>query len=282
MAETLLALLLVTKSATESNLVFHWPTSPVPSARLIRARPDETLSLSQFDNPWRASHSLEEMKNAPNIPPQDFGHDPDYCWPRPDALREGALGPTSPHSTAPAEYRHVLGFDGAFLAQYLCPQRSMCHQKFELMVDDLAFLGHPVCVDSSGGWSFRPEKFTPGTRGRGSRESGGSASPRTEDNPSMSPELPIPEPPSSAKSTWLDTFHLVLVLDLPDPSSSASGNLTKYFSILYEQIAFTLTAVLYQEQVMYNFVEEECDKLISLKERCISRGETSLPSRDGC
>ncbi len=83
----------------------------------------------------------------------------------------------------------------------------------------------------------------------------------------------VPQPETLAgHSNWLHTFHLVLVLDVPDPSSSASGNVSKYFNILYEQIAFTLTAVLYQEQVLSNFVERECDILIALKESCISKG----------
>jgi hypothetical protein len=63
-----------------------------------------------------------------------------------------------------------------------------------------------------------------------------------------------------------------MVLDVPDPSSSASGNITKYFDIIYEQIAFPIAAVLFQEQVLSNFVEEECDMLGSLKDSCSAKG----------
>jgi len=289
MAETLLAILLVTTSAKESNLVFRWPELPKPSPRLARARPDSSLSISQFDNPWRASHSQAEVEEAPNIPAHDFGRDPDYCWQRPNALLNRAMGTScqlplprgatpagrfnyADQSPMPDEYAHVLGYSAEFLAKNLCPHRSMCHQKFELVVDDLAFIGHPVCVESDGAWRFKPEKLKAGSRGRGSRDPQESLSPRTEEHPSMSPEVPASDAPAASKSTWLHTFHLVLVLDLPDPSSAASGNLSKYFNILYEQIAFILTAVLYQEQVLSNFVEMECDALIRLKERCISKG----------
>ena len=48
---------------------------------------------------------------------------------------------------------------------------------------------------------------------------------------------------------------------------------SKYFNILYEQIAFTFAAVLYQEQILSNFVEKECDVLNALKESCISKGK---------
>ncbi|KAI0266594.1 hypothetical protein BGY98DRAFT_1149250 [Russula aff. rugulosa BPL654] len=45
----------------------------------------------------------------------------------------------------------------------------------------------------------------------------------------------------------------------------ASGNIGRYFDIIYQQVAFTLTAVLLQEQVS-NFVEKESDVLSALKD----------------
>jgi len=67
-------------------------------------------------------------------------------------------------------------------------------------------------------------------------------------------------------------FHLVFVFDLPDPSSSASGNVARYFDTIYEQIAFTVTAVLFQEQVLSNFVETECDAIGSLETEYMVKG----------
>jgi len=287
MAETLLALLLVTTSAKGSSLVFRWPEIPIASPRLARARPKESDSLSHFDNPWKASHPEQAVENA-KPPKHDYGSDPDYCWHRPDALRDRSLSHSSHLSPGraspvrdrayslskvmvPDEYDHLLGYSVDFLASLLCPQSSMCHQKFELVVDDLAFIGHPVCSDVDGDWRFKPEKFKTSSRDREAREPTKSASPQNDRQTSTSPEIPSSDPPS--KSAWLHTFHFALVLDLPDPSSSASGNLSKYFNILYEQIAFTLAAVLYQEQVLTNFVEKECDVLSALKESCISKGK---------
>ncbi|PPR02600.1 hypothetical protein CVT24_002171 [Panaeolus cyanescens] len=146
----------------------------------------------------------------------------------------------------------------------------MCHQKFELVVDDLAFVGHPICADPDGAWRFKPEKIKSVSRGRDGTHS---ISPRVDEpTTAHSCAAPADESPAPPKSQ-LHNFHFVLVLDLPDPSSSASGNLSKYFNILYEQIVFTLTAVLYQEQVLSNFVERECDALSALKETSISQGE---------
>jgi hypothetical protein len=282
MAETLIAILLVTKSAGGSpTLVFRWPEHPAPLPRLSRPRPDETLSLSLLDNPWKTFQYGEELDKPLDLSQYDFSHDPNYAWPRPNALRGRTLsfGHAShhlPNRNSPSggsyerqdfvldEYEHVLGYSAAFLAQHLCPQESMCHQKFELVIDDLAFIGHPVCAESDGGWRFKPEKIRTGSRGRETRDP-------------LSPDVATrnrssSESQSASRSNWLHAFHLVLVLDLPDPSSSVSGNLSKYFNILYEQIGFTLTAVLYQEQVLSNFVERECDALFTLKESCISKG----------
>ena len=268
--------------------MFRWPENPVASPRLARARPEEPDFLSRLDNPWKASHPEQAVEGA-KAPERDYGRDPDYCWlwERPIAIRDRSLsftrsshlspGRGSPirdrvynpnNVTVPDEYDHLLGYSVDFLSSLLCPQRSMCHQKFELVVDDLAFIGHPVCAELDGVWRFKPEKFKPSSRGRETRVRTESASPK---DTSTSPEIPPFDPPS--QSTWLHTFHFVLVLDLPDPSSSASGNLSKYFNILYDQIAFTLAAVLYQEQILSNFVQKECDVLIALKESCISKGK---------
>lgn len=285
MAETLLALLLVTTSAKGSYLVFRWPEAPARSPRLCRPKPNDCLSLSLLDNPWRASHSQDATDKAEVLSHNDFVQNPDYCWPRPvlqdrsisfthstrHPVSRPARDRTTPYEkpTLSNDYDRAFGYSAEYLANLLCPQRSMCHQKFELVVDDLAFIGHPVCAepDPDGGWRFKPEKIKTGSRGREDGDPGNSASPHMEE------ATPTSEPSSASKSTWLQTFHLTMVLDLPDPSSSASGNLAKYFNILYEQIAFTVTAVLYQEQVLSNFVENECDALIALKDNCFAKGE---------
>ena len=91
------------------------------------------------------------------------------------------------------------------------------------------------------------------------------------DDDGTTPDTTVKDLPTSS-GTWLQTFHLVMVLDLPDPSSSASGNIAKYFDTIYEQIVFAMTAVMYQEQVLHNFVETECDTLGALKDDYIKQG----------
>lgn len=282
MAESLIALLLVSGSAGGPNLVFQWPPSPTPLPRLARPRPAQQNDL---DNPWRAFYARKEA--PPDYVLYDDGDD-DYEWRAPQALRDRSR--SFPHSTSvpPSavsspipvtpeasydtphagehtdtnEYHTILGYESKFLAGLLCPTRTMCHQKFELIVDDLAFLGHPVCADEHGRWKFKHQGNSSSSNSRGRGRTNSTAG----DGPDGS------EGKDVATRGTLQTFHFVVVLDLPDPSSSAIGNVSKYFEVIYEQVAFVFAAVLFQEQVISAFVEHECESLAILKERYIEEG----------
>ncbi|KAF8207582.1 nitrogen permease regulator of amino acid transport activity 3-domain-containing protein [Mycena galopus ATCC 62051] len=286
MAETLLAILLVTTSAKGSSIVYRWPPSPVASPRFSRARPDSAPSSLHLDNPWRASHPSEAPPDLEKYDP--LQNDPEREWKRPSTQRDRSMSFSSSgshHSSgrnSPSkdmlegrsiedEYNHLFGYSSDFLANLLCPQRSMCHQKFELLVDDLAFIGHPVSAEDDGAWRFKPEKLKLKDRGRESRIRRVSQTDRV--SSASPPRTVSSEKTPPVANLWLQRFHFVMVLDVPDPSSSASGNITKYFDIIYEQIAFPVAAVLFQEQVLSNFVEEECDILGSLKDDCSAKGD---------
>ncbi|KAL0573407.1 Nitrogen permease regulator 3 [Marasmius crinis-equi] len=244
MAETLLAVLFVTSSARGSNLVFRWPPFPSAPLRLSRALSEGQGNVSEASYKRRIPSS-SDLESSLTDACQDTKH------------RD--------------EYDEVFGYSSEFLAGILCPHTSMCHQKFELIVDDLAFIGHPVCADRDGTWRFKTDKSKVGSRGRESRNRQ-TSQPEGVPRPSSSPRSQSADKTTPTnKSTWLNTFHLVMVLDLPDPTSSAAGNVSKYFDVIYEQAAFTIAAVLFQEQVLSNFVERECDQLGSLKDDCMNK-----------
>lgn len=183
------------------------------------------------------------------------------------------------------EYGALLGYSAEFFAGLLLPKRALCHQKFALAVDDLFFVGHPVCADDDGTWRFKRDEKD--ARGRGARKRRQSSmanvstddvssstefdSPALEGNGSPALPPPLPLPPPMLPSSWLQTFHVAFVHEVPDPSSQASGNICRYFDVIYQQVAFTLTAVLFQEQVLSNFVEKECDVLCALKDEFASK-----------
>ena len=172
------------------------------------------------------------------------------------------------------EYGALFGYAAEFFAGLLLPQRALCHRKFELAVDDLFFVGHPVCADDDGTWRFKHEKDA---RGRGAHKRRASAeasvsadevSSSTGFESSAQEGNGIGTSSPSPASSWMETFHVAFVHEVPDPSSQ---NIGRYFDIIYQQVAFTLTAVLFQEQVLSNFVEKECDVLSALKDEFASK-----------
>lgn len=261
MADTLLAILFVTTSAKGSNLLYRWPKDPVALPRLSRPRPDCATSPAHLDNVWKAATcgEREDKYAIPHIPLND----PEYEWKR-------ELGASSKDSHGGDDSDDIVfGYSASFLANLLCPQRSMCHQRCEVVVDDLTFIGHPVCADAANNWHFRQEK-QPKSNSRGREARHNRLNEDTDQSPGPNEQKPL-EP------AWLTSFNLVFVLDEPDPSSVASGNFLKYLDVIYRQVAFTAMAVLFQQQVTCNFVEVECNILESLRNACISKGARVLP-----
>ncbi|KAI0303606.1 nitrogen permease regulator of amino acid transport activity 3-domain-containing protein [Multifurca ochricompacta] len=295
MAETLLAIVLVTSSANGSSLICRWPPSPQASLRLARPRPSASYDPDQYDNPWRSANFQEGAPNDGRTLAHRTHDEWEYIWQRPHAARDRSLsfsrstsrstpsGRASPAKDGGAiydlddppagaplhdEYGALFGYAAEFLAGLLLPKRALCHQKFALAVDDLFFVGHPVCADADGTWRFKQEKDV---RGRGARKRRMSA-----EDTSSSTEFDSAQEDNSLlpTSSWLQTFHVAFVHEVPDLSSSASGNIGRYFDVVYQQVAFTLTAVLFQEQVLSNFVEKECDVLSALKDDFASKSRT--------
>ena len=346
MAETLLAIVLVTSSANGSTLICRWPPSPQAAPRLARPRPSVSYDPDQYDNPCRSANFKDGVLDDGGHPLQapDRAHDElEYIWQRPRAARDRShsmsrstshsahSGRTSPikdgggggsssssggaggagggagsgagagavsgggggggsggagvggmydvdvdaHvADAPLhdEYGALFGYAAEFFAGLLLPKRALCHQKFALAVDDLFFIGHPVCADADGTWRFKREKDVRGRGGRKRRVSTDDLSSSTDfDSQESNSSPPLPPVPPPTCSSWLETFHVAFVHEVPDPSSPASGNIGRYFDIIYQQVAFTLTAVLFQEQVLSNFVEQECDVLTALKDDFASK-----------
>jgi hypothetical protein len=138
-------------------------------------------------------------------------------------------------------------------------------------VDDLVFIGHPVCRDDED-WTYTDDAaVAAGERGRTTTRKAPLSNSNSATESRSNSQGVLPE-----KYSVLDSFHLVLVLDHPDPSSAASGNLSKYFDQIYEHVVFPVTAVLFQEQMLRDFVERECLLLSRIEERYKSESLWSL------
>ncbi|KAG8927817.1 hypothetical protein FRC02_007736 [Tulasnella sp. 418] len=315
MSPPLLAILLVASSSTGSNLVFCWPPKPTPPVRLGRPRPLEWEKLS--DVSWRAAHDFDRTVSSLSPEEQDavrktlvehldqYAGD-EYNWKRPgsgdpDLFAYHTSASTSrppsgtvtppyfPANSAPSliqdtsVFSHMLGYSSTMLAEILSPKQALCHQKFELFVDELAFIGHPVHIGKDGTWGWSEVYDTPTLNPFGDKDHRGRSLGR-ETSPYLSElilspdalrsELPQSRPPPirplKRPSDSIRSFHLVLVLDRPDPSFVASSNIFKFVDIYYKQIAFKLTAAMHHEQGRVDFITHETNTLLTLREACIT------------
>ncbi|KAF8321714.1 hypothetical protein DL93DRAFT_2224050 [Clavulina sp. PMI_390] len=240
-----------------------------------------------------------------------------------EATQNQKRGPSSQK-----EYDELLGYDAGFLAELLSPLPSMCHQKFELVVDELAFIGHPVHAKVDGSWDFielngeSAHGGAPGSafgeeaddeRGRAHGRPGPAAPRAVSQQPKQNFQLTpddgmdgdteeAPRRPSLGQSrtaipatslkpshasiastspahrramskpqpVQLESFHLILVLDRPDPSSLASTDLDRYIDAYYTQFAFKFTAAMLYEQATSNFIAQESHDLLALRDKCLS------------
>lgn len=214
-------------------------------------------------------------------------------------------------------YKTYLGYDIEILASILNPRPELAHQKFELVVDDLAFLGHPVAA-KGGSWGDQgdqthdSDKGAPGANDKSASQTHqrGRSGLRKEIRPYDLPDsgnnldkaAPVaPESQaskhdavsstksrnasrtrmeqthgssSSRSQAPLTQFHLVLVLDRPDPSSAMSGmDLSSWLQLYYDNIVFKMTAALFAEQSKSDYVGRETEKLLALRERCMDDGQ---------
>lgn len=204
-------------------------------------------------------------------------------------------------------YKTYLGYDIDILASILNPRPELSHKKFELVIDDLAFLGHPVTPNKNGVWGdqddesqddrveARDEKTAAHAQQRG--RSGLRKEIRPYDpsddrvasndkidksaktgaksrNASLTRIEQTNDVPTSRSKAPLTQFHLVLILDRPDPSTAVPGvDLSSWLQLFYDNIVFKMTAALFAEQSKSDYVGRETEKLLALRERCMDDGQ---------
>jgi hypothetical protein len=205
------------------------------------------------------------------------------------------------------QYSHALSYSLDFLSDMLSPPRSACNRKFEICVDELVFVGHPVCIGKDGKWAVPDEE----AEERESRGRSGRPPPGMPSNPHVCGQgrhlravveageanveaLPHQDQSPSGTKTekkekeddgppTLNMFHLVLILDKPDPKVGAptegpGAGATGAFDEVYREIAFKWTAAAWALQVRDNFIERESWEMAKMRDKCLNEG-TLLSSR---
>ncbi|KAK4688354.1 nitrogen permease regulator 3, partial [Tremellales sp. Uapishka_1] len=191
-----------------------------------------------------------------------------------------------------SQYTSALGYSLDFLSDMLTPPRAACNRKFEVCVDELVFVGHPMSVNPDGKWElptdiddeddndhdprrvFRGRKMRDGVGNLGTLVEGAVVEPAPEATPK--PVVNGGKEKESSPIPTLNMFHLVLVLDKPDPKS---GNLVPegpghegLYDEVYREIALKWTAAAYALQVRENWVAKEAWELAKIRERDIAAG----------
>jgi hypothetical protein len=78
---------------------------------------------------------------------------------------------------------------------------------------------------------------------------------------------------SSSNSRGVSAFHLVLVLDRPDPTAGTPQlDISAWCRLYHDAVAFKLTAALWEEERRDSYVSRESARLAALKETARDRG----------
>ena len=145
------------------------------------------------------------------------------------------------------DFEWVLGYRTKLLAEHLFRfDRNLCNQRFELVLEELLFLGHPVCIGDDGTWQW--EQLYSDSKPKAENEEDGE----------------IVEAKDPKNETSLKSFHFILVLDRPGPAWGGAANQTRFVDVYYEQLAVKMTAALHFEQSRDGYVERETDLLVDL------------------
>lgn len=215
-----------------------------------------------------------------------------------------------------SQYSYALGYSLDFLSDMLTPPRAACNRKFELCVDELVFIGHPVTIGSDGTWDLPKESAENGTSRRGTageegerrgrrREAVGHSHLRTvvegsgsEGTPEVEKRNPLDSSHTTGQRTEtsnhstvigkagkeedecpsLDMFHMVLIIDKPDPKTAPSGGAdhiapSEGYDEVYREICFKWTAAAFALQARDNWVARESWEMAKAREKSMAEGK---------
>ncbi|GAA5938359.1 hypothetical protein JCM3775_000871 [Rhodotorula graminis] len=126
---SLLAVMIVAKSSLGSQLVYAYPPDP----RAVPRTHKPVYSASRRQRAlYQAYTSSSDSDSGTDTSDDQDDHTPDS--------------------------KHFLGFPDNVLASLLSPSRELCDQPFELVVDHLSFVGHPVWLGDDDPPRDRPDE----------------------------------------------------------------------------------------------------------------------------
>lgn len=159
------------------------------------------------------------------------------------------------HPVSPTTSSTILGFEADYLCEMLCPPKQMCNSRFEIMIDDLVFLGLPIHSYDNGSWrskhSHRPKS---GKLSKGRFKN-------ATDNASIENEKTDYENTSKIQSkNSMNMFHLVFIMN--PPIIECNYRIDEMFHYVISR----LSLVLRYEQLKHEYVWNQIRLINNLKE----------------
>lgn len=139
--------------------------------------------------------------------------------------------------------KQILGFEPEHISEMLSPPRDMCNRRFEIMLENVVFLGLPVHISSNGSWKSdkRSQKSQSMPSGeRSNQDDNSTGSDKSADSMSM--------------------FHLVFVMNPPEIERNYRIDEMFYY------VASKLSLVLRYEQLRHDYVWNQVKLISKLKD----------------
>ncbi|VEU20088.1 DEKNAAC101005 [Brettanomyces naardenensis] len=185
----------------------------------------------------------------------------------------GTTGRTQRQRRHVHKIEKLFGFDIDFISEMVSPPKALCNNRFELTVEDIAFLGLPIHIGDDGNW--RPSHHRHGKKSSKHKHKRGISMANTENTTADTDDaqslLSADEDgrtssSSSASHCPMYLFNLVFVMDPP------MDEYNYRIDEMYHYVISRLALLLRYEQQKTNYVWEESDKIMKLKEEAVSLG----------
>ncbi|KAJ2957961.1 hypothetical protein NQZ79_g6399 [Umbelopsis isabellina] len=212
MASSLLAILLVISSTRGHHYVFSYP--PDPQRKRTHKQPNSSENV--YGLGWQTTEHINNSSSD-----QYGGRDV------------------------------VFGIDTGFLADALAPKTPLRDRKFQMSIDDLTFVGHPVSLTADDQQQQQIRRQAAEEAAANRRTSKGSDATTDDD--------------SHSSTTHITQFHVVFVLSPPDLQ------LNSQIDMFYDHIIKRYTTALRYEQLRCEYVKHEADKVLVIKEEAFNK-----------
>ncbi|KAK4902106.1 Nitrogen permease regulator 3 [Elasticomyces elasticus] len=254
----LIAVLLITRSRSGPRLIFHYPGIPTTGAA------KQTTDEDDSDTGSEAEH---ESVNE-----------------------DAAVHPMKQRGTENGNAERLIGYSIDSLEKLLSPGRWSDKKKFEVCVDGITFVGHPVYARNDGEWSSKPQARREHDLLNKNVQEIRNGVTSFERDPSDTANITVTAPgsPSRVPEDYthvpdsLDSQQMLSLGTSMDSTSTASGvpteqlamfhvvfvvrgNQQTYATEIHEHIAKPLSRALNHCQKRHDYVSAQSRKMIALR-----------------